>query len=424
MRTTLAFYLRLVVAWGALYLLFQALWHGIFGSRGEFIQILVLILFAGIVVVTGASHLRRVRLIEHDVDSNKLGNRHRRRIEVPLRAAEAFTLLEASVRELPNVDSVDAAKDSLQVRARLRLVNPYSGIDKDWRSVREGIGFDRNQVLATVTPGGYTSSVELLCEPAIGPWSDWFLLDDGTNLENANALTRAMARRISELRTTEEVAARETATEKELAVAKLGLLNAQVEPHFLYNTLGSAKYLVKRDPDKAEAMLDNLILYLRKSLPRTEDNCATLGDEVARVRAYLDILCFRMGARLTPHIDVDATLNNADFPSMMLQTLVENAIKHGLEPKSGGGNIWLRARRIEGSEGDYYTVTVADDGLGFNTQNQGTGIGLNNVRERLKLAYGTEATLTLVPNFPSGVAASIRLPLQHPKPTADQVGAS
>jgi LytS/YehU family sensor histidine kinase len=155
-------------------------------------------------------------------------------------------------------------------------------------------------------------------------------------------------------------------------------------------------------------MLGNLIMYLRHSLPRTEDALSTVGEELERVQAYLDILKIRMGARLSLQLEVPATLKSVLFPTMMLQTLVENAIKHGLEPKTGGGTIWIIAREHEGS----VALTVADDGRGFSAEGGGTGIGLRNVRERLRLAYGTAASFAIVANYPSGVAATITVPHQ------------
>ena len=117
-----------------------------------------------------------------------------------------------------------------------------------------------------------------------------------------------------------------------------------------------------------------------------------------------------MGPRLALQIEVPDTLKSIAFPAMMLQTLVENAIKHGLEPKSGGGTVWIIARQVD----DALAVTVADDGQGFNVQSSGTGIGLKNVRERLRLAYGNAASFNIVANFPTGVAATINVPVAGP----------
>jgi LytS/YehU family sensor histidine kinase len=250
--------------------------------------------------------------------------------------------------------------------------------------------------------------VTLICEPERTAWTDLFLVDDGTNLENAEAITRALARRVAEKRRQEQAAVKETITDKELAVAKLNLLHAQVEPHFLYNTLANAQYLTRTDPSRADEMLGNLILYLRHSLPSTGDTLSTLGAEVERARAYLDILKIRMGSRLQATIEVPEELLGIELPPMMLQTLVENAIKHGLEPKSGGGNVWIRAMRT----GQQLAIVVADDGRGFSAEGSGTGIGLKNLRERLQLIYGRAASFTILSNFPSGVAATLTIPTE------------
>jgi LytS/YehU family sensor histidine kinase len=231
-------------------------------------------------------------------------------------------------------------------------------------------------------------------------------VDDGTNFKNVESITRAIARRVAERRKAEEAMARETATDKALAMAKLNLLHAQVEPHFLYNTLASAQLLTRSDPSKADHMLGNLIAYLRTSMPRTENTMSTFGNELDRVQAYLEILRIRMGDRLTVQIQVPESLKKTPFPPMMLQTLVENAIKHGLEPLPGGGTIWILGRESPGG----VSLTVADDGRGFSEDGGGTGIGLKNVRERLRLAYGDAAEFSIVANFPKGVAATIVVP--------------
>jgi LytS/YehU family sensor histidine kinase len=310
------------------------------------------------------------------------------------------------------VTQVESARDSLQGRVRITRVNPYPGDSVSWQWIT-ALHSMRNQVSMTVTPNGDAGSVMLICEPERAAWTDWFFVDYGTNLENAEALSRAIARRVAERRRTEKVAAAQSATEKELTVAKLSLLHAQVEPHFLYNTLASAQILTRSDAAKADAMLGNLITYLRHSLPRPGDDLSTLGVELERAHAYLDILKIRMGARLQLQLDVPAHLRGMNFPPMMLQTLVENAIKHGLEPQSGGGTVWILAREVAGDARMPFggvAVTVADDGRGFSSEGGGTGIGLRNVRERLRLAYGASASFNIVANFPSGVAATISVP--------------
>lgn len=411
MKTSFFFYLRLIFAWFAAFIFVIILWNIVSDRKVPwplFAGALVALVF---VIATAASHLRRIRMIAGNADASTLANRQRRQIEIPFEAGEAFDIVEATVRELPRTEEVEAARDSLQLRAKVQRIDPYGNTIPLWKKMSGWLGIQRNQIYAIVTPRDGVGSVTLICEPEGGAWSDWFMVDDGTNLENAEAITRAISRRIADRRRSEQSSAKETVTQKELAVARLGLLHAQVEPHFLYNTLGSAKYLIKSDPAKAEEMLDNLILYLRHSLPRTEDSLSTLGEELERARAYLEILQIRMGSRLQTQIDVPEELKSIPFPTMMLQTLVENSIKHGLEPKSGGGTIWVLARTSEKG----VAVTVADDGRGFNTETAGTGIGLKNVRERLKLAYGSDASFGIVANFPTGVAATITVPVTGPK---------
>jgi len=370
--------------------------------------VLTIFLALVLVVTSAVSHLRRVRLIAGHLDDSTMGNRQRRQIEIPIEAGEAFDLLDAAIRELPRTEEVESARDSLQIRAKVQRPptygrNPLAKLDPStW------FGHLRNQIFATVTPGEGAGSVTLICEPEAGAWSDWFRVDDGTNLENAEAITRAIARRVAEKRRNEQMRARQTESEKERTVARLNLLHAQVEPHFLYNTLASAQYLTRTDPQQADHMLGHLIHYLRHSLPQRDDALSLLGDELERTRAYLEIMRLRMGPRLSLQIDVPDALRAIAVPPMMLQTLVENAIKHGLEPKPGGGTIWILARRDDNA----VMVTVADDGRGFSEASGGTGIGLKNVRERLRLIYGNEASLSVVGNVPEGVAATITVPLR------------
>ena len=395
---TFLFFARHLFAWSLLGAVVFGMLSDIVGSEpfGAFMGGA----FAGMlaVVFTRAfSHVRRVRLISNRKDVGALGNRHRQQIELPFPAGEAFEVVEGAIRELPNVEGMESTRDSLQVQARVKRVDPYFGVHRKKRG---------NLVHATVTPGETASSVLLVCEPAHGAWIDWFMVDHGANLQNIESISRAISRRVGDKRKAEAEGVRQTTTEKELTVAKLSLLHAQVEPHFLYNTLASAQVLTRGDPSRADQMLGHLITYLRHSLPRTEDQPSTLGDEVERARAYLEILKIRMGERLSVQIQVPPSLEATPMPAMMLQTLVENSIKHGLEPVVGGGTIWVLAREANGN----VAVTVADDGRGFSDEGGGTGIGLSNVRERLRLAYGDAASFAIVSNFPKGVAATITLP--------------
>jgi TM2 domain-containing membrane protein YozV len=205
---------------------------------------------------------------------------------------------------------------------------------------------------------------------------------------------------------------------RQLAEARLMVMRAQVEPHFLFNTLAHVQALQEIDPPQAGVMLERLISYLRAAMPTMRETTSTLGREVEVVRAYLDLLKIRMGERLRYVINVPADLNHVALPPTMIATLVENAIKHGLEPKKEGGTIAINARVLPGLNAatDTLEVLVADDGLGLGgAQTQGTGIGLANTRERLKMLYGVAGNLQVEPNAPSGVRALLRVPTTVPE---------
>ncbi len=205
---------------------------------------------------------------------------------------------------------------------------------------------------------------------------------------------------------------------RQLAEARLTLMRAQVEPHFLFNTLAHVQALQEIDPPQASTMLERLISYLRAAMPSMRETKSTLGREVEVVRAYLDLLKIRMGDRLKYSISVPADLNEISLPPTMIATLVENAIKHGLEPKREGGNIAVQVRKLPENEAhaERLEVLVADDGLGFGgADTSGTGVGLVNTRERLKMLYGSQAELVVEPNAPSGVRAIIRVPVVAPE---------
>lgn len=407
MFKSIGFVLRIAIAWGLVVFALAGAYSSI-PLLGQFELPMVLLGMGTMALVVGGafSHLRRVRLIAGHIDGDTLANRQKRLVEIPLEAGEAFDLLDAAIRELPGAEQIQSARDSLQVKAKVARPRTYGEHPlRRWNPLL-WFGLPRNQFQATVTPAGDSGRVTLICEPENPAWSDWFLVDDGTNYENAEAIVRAITRRIGERRRGEQASAAQTATEKELTEAKLNLLHAQVEPHFLYNTLASAQLLTRSDPVRAEAMLGHLIQYLRHSLPNVEGEMSTLGAELERALAYLEILKVRMGDRLDVQMDVAEALRGTPMPAMMLQTLVENAIKHGLEPRTGGGTVWIRARRDD----DTVAVTVADNGEGFNSKTSGTGIGLKNVRERLRLRYAGAANLAVVANFPAGVAATLTVP--------------
>lgn len=195
--------------------------------------------------------------------------------------------------------------------------------------------------------------------------------------------------------------------EREETEQQLQVLQAQIEPHFLFNTLANVRRLYRTQPQSGAAMIASLMRYLRAALPQMRRSSATLADEVDLVCAYLELFQVRMGQRLSYSIGVDRALHALEFPPMLLLTLVENAIKHGLDPSREGGQVTVSARR----RGDTLEVSVADDGVGFGVAGaSGSGVGLANIRRQLSARYGGNGRLELGAQKPRGVVASIALP--------------
>jgi sensor histidine kinase YesM len=201
--------------------------------------------------------------------------------------------------------------------------------------------------------------------------------------------------------------ARVAAAERATTTARLKLLEAQIEPHFLYNTLAHVISLIDHEPSTARHMVERLIELLRATAAAPA-NEGTLADQLRWLRAYLEILQLRMGGRLQWRIDVPEDLLGLPVPPMILQPVVENAIKHGLEPKIEGGRLEISARR--GPDG--VRLTVRDSGLGFRAtrKDDADSLGLANLRARLLAAHGADARLIIEDNAPSGACVSVVLP--------------
>jgi sensor histidine kinase YesM len=221
---------------------------------------------------------------------------------------------------------------------------------------------------------------------------------------------RRAARIVVALRDAEEASDRRGREETE---RQLQLLQAQLEPHFLFNTLANVRRLYRTDPDAGTRAIDSLLTYLRAALPELRRDTARLNSELELVRSYLELFRLRMGRRLTYSIAADPALLDAEFPPMLLVTLVENAIKHGIEPTRDGGHVAVSAQ----AQGTTLEVRVSDNGVGFGgAASSGTGLGLANVQRQLATRYGSKARLDLVSGAPQGVMASIALPLRDPGP--------
>ncbi len=215
-----------------------------------------------------------------------------------------------------------------------------------------------------------------------------------------------------------EQALRQALLARREAELQLSVLAAQVEPHFLFNTLAGVRSAITTDPARASVMVDRLVDYLRASIPRLRSDGsaqATLGGQLEMVHAYLGLMATRM-PRLQFSVDAPAGLLAAPCPPWMLISLVENAVKHGVEPKIGPALVQVSAQRT--ASGDL-AITVADDGVGFggaDTGTSGTGLGLANIRTRLQQMHGGRSSLTLSARPGGGVAATLTLPADPVEP--------
>jgi len=202
---------------------------------------------------------------------------------------------------------------------------------------------------------------------------------------------------------------------RDVADLRLAVLQAQVEPHFLYNTMASIRSLVRTDPARAEATIDALVDHLRATVPRIRDDqtlYATLASQLDICRSYLEVMRVRMGERFSYRIDAPPELSELSFPPLMLISLVENAIKHGVEPKRGSCSVAIAARKTTADSADCIEVSIADDGAGLR-EGPSEGVGLANIRAQLTTRYGARAALSLVGGASGGVVATIRVPIEQ-----------
>lgn len=263
-----------------------------------------------------------------------------------------------------------------------------------------GVGLPLGYVL------GYTTAYAVLGEPVriIG------VADARLAAIGATLLAGGFVSYLTWLRSRLSSEAMARASAQQLAAeAELRMLRAQLDPHILFNTLANLRALVDDDPANARIMIDRLITWLRGALAASRSDNTTLAAEFAQLAAYLDIMALRLGARLHYTLDLPEALQATPVPAMLLQPLVENALKHGIEPKIGGGSVRVSARL--GAQG--LELEVNDTGLGLPADQPPTadgGFGLAQVRERLRALYGERASLRLLRQHPTGMRAIVRIP--------------
>ncbi len=240
-----------------------------------------------------------------------------------------------------------------------------------------------------------------------------FFLQNGDAYQWVIKVTHYLQEVLRQKRQAIDAAKREAALEKAALEAKLAALQAQVEPHFLFNTLANLKYLIRTDVDVAQNLLSHLVAYLRVAMPDMRSISSTVGKEFELAEHFLRIMQIRMGDRLQFTISCDDTVRDLAMPPAMLISLIENAIKHGLEKATRAGHIHISARQESWHMRRQVVIAVVDDGAGL-LDNAGQGVGLVNIHQRLALLYGDDASLIVMPNEPQGVDARISIPILNP----------
>ncbi|MDP6376066.1 MAG: sensor histidine kinase [Pseudomonadales bacterium] len=255
---------------------------------------------------------------------------------------------------------------------------------------------------------------------AQNPWyffsEDWGTLIVGGFFGIVGFLIFGTRARLVELRAQlAEAEADRQAQQREMLETQLRLLQAQIEPHFLFNTLSNIAGMIHAQPDEAERTLVDVTTLLRSSLRRTRQAVTTLGEELDIIRAYLDIQQLRMKERLRYEIDVEESLRSTPLPPMLVQPIVENAVRHGIDPLEEGGCVHIHAHARNGG----LLIDITDDGKGIHSNQAGTGTGLRNIRERLMRLYNGYATFRLSDHEPSGVRVELFIPDGENDPVAD-----
>lgn len=220
--------------------------------------------------------------------------------------------------------------------------------------------------------------------------------------------TRERLRKTTELLAAAEL--QQSNQEKLLAETELKLMQAQIEPHFLFNTLSNITQLIRSDSELAVETLENLTTLLRAALARTRSGESTLGQEIDFAGAYMAIQATRMQGRLQYQLDLPEDLRDFPLPPLLIQPLLENAVIHGIEPNPEGGEVVFSACRLDNE----LVLSISDNGIGVSETGASGGTGLRNVRDRLRLRYGPAAALALMPVSPRGVNVLINIPLAAP----------
>jgi signal transduction histidine kinase len=386
--------LRIALAWWLVLVAFAALFSGALAGIGG------LVLFPPLALLIGSAAAWRQRRadIGRDGSVSPLAVGAGQVIHLALPAAQSLRLAESAIKAVFGAEKLRRTDTAAMARV---LSDP--GLH------RAGLaGLRDDAVSASVAPDGATRSQLLItCAPVHAWLYGVFWVDGGRCARQVSAVCDAVLARMRDLEHAADEHDRHQALQARLSQAELALLRAQVEPHFLFNTLAHIRSSLSPGAEVGRQMLDALIDFLRANSSGFSQAGTALSDELRRVDGYLKLMQFRLGSRLTYRISCSPSLATVEVPTACVLVLAENAIKHGIERRSSSGEITIRCH----AEGSALVIEVDNDGPGLSTASAVSQGGLHNLRDRLHLAYAGAAQMTVEERAEGGVRASLRMPL-------------
>ena len=384
--------IRVGVAWWALLTALTALFSG----AGAFVA--AMLLYPPVALMIGAAaavtQWRATRHMTMEVDPLALG--HRQVISVDLVPEQSLLISRSAV------DASFGKLEQHETEGALTLrVSPHGALTRWPDRLRTDI-----LTVGVQDHGPARTTLELACEPLHRWWYGFFWVDGGRCASRIETLQRAILARLHAQQQSTEAAAQRDALQTRLAQAELLLLRAQIDPHFLFNTLAHLRACIGSDTAAACNMLDSLVEFLRDSSRVAARSSTSLSEELVRVENYLKLIAMRLDDRLHYTIECDPDLGSHLVPTASVLVLAENAIKHGIERIEGPGTVAVSCHRLE----DMLVIDVDNDGPSLSPAGDG-GMGLSNLRERLRLGFGAGAQLQIEDRETSGVRASLRIPL-------------
>lgn len=384
--------LRVAIVWWVVLVVATAIFSGVAAFMGG------LMLFPWVALIIGgiAAWQQHRAMASGSYDRSPLISGQRQTISLALPTAQALRIAESAI------DSVFGNVEKRVTENAIAAHVIESGVKTTGMAALRS-----DQIIITAADdGSQRSTLQIVCEPKHAWLYALFWVEAGRSTRQVEALNKAILLRVCAQSDAVASLNRQHSLQFRLAEAELLLLRAQVEPHFLYNTLAHIRASITASPQVAQAMLDALIAFMRANSQTTSSAQISLADELQRTENYLKIMQIRLGERLCFSIECDSSILALEVPNACVLMLVENAVKHGIERSDTNGMISIKCRHAA----DTLNIEVNNDGPGLATMPQSGEGGLSNLRERLQLIYGADAKMTIEGGEEGGVCASLRMP--------------